>query len=252
MDIPDAIEAIRPSIYQISIYRGLPSDSIVLGTGFQVAPQWLVTAKHVTDPARDLIAQQGGWLAAGMAIGNMDSPMKMRANFTIEAASIVDTDADNDLCLLRLRFRPRPFVRTPHRPIDETAGTPASLDLERPNEGQMVGVSGYPLHEAAMVTKVGIVASSWAVADKQNNLGINNDRYLGDFTANPAHSGAPVYRISSQKVIGVCVGTKLTAVIDDSVGDRPVPSVATSAGLTVIIPAPFVADLLDRNGISYR
>ena len=36
-----------------------------------------------------------------------------------------------------------------------------------------------------MVTNVGIVASSWAVADKNNNQGINNDRYLGDFTTNP-------------------------------------------------------------------
>ena len=122
VDIPKAIEVIRPSIYQISIYRGLPSDSIVLGTGFQVAPAWLVTAKHVTDPVGDLIAQQGGWLAAGMAIGNMDSPVKMRANFTIEAASIVDTDDENDLSLLRLRFRPRPFVQTPGQAIDVTAG----------------------------------------------------------------------------------------------------------------------------------
>ncbi len=250
MDIPDAVEAIRPSIYQISIYRGLPSDSIVLGTGFQVAPEYLVTAKHVTDPVSDLIAQQGGWLAAGMAIGNMDSPVKMRASFTIEAASIVDTDADNDLSLLRLRFRPRPFVQTPSQTIDITAGTPVSLDVNRPNEGEGVGVSGYPLHEAAMVTNVGIVASSWAVADKNNNQGINNDRYLGNFTTNPADSGAPVFRLSDQRVIGVCVGGKLTAVMN-SVSDKPVPDVAISAGLTVIVPAPFVVDLLNRNGITY-
>src|SRR5271169_2043346 len=137
VDTPHAIEVIRPSIYQISIYRGLPSDSIVLGTGFQVAPAWLVTAKHVTDPVSDLIAQQGGWLAAGMAVGNMDSPVRMHATFTIEAASIVDTDAENDLSLLRLRFRPRPFVQTPSQAIDVTAGASVSLDVDRPNEGEM-------------------------------------------------------------------------------------------------------------------
>ena len=113
-------------------------------------------------------------------------------------------------------------------------------------------MSGYPLHEAAMVTNVGIVASCWAVADKNNNQGINNDRYLGDFPAHPGASGAPVFRISNQEVIGVCVGRKLTAVIDTSDSDKPVPDVATAAGLTVIVPAPFVADLLDRNGITYR
>ena len=45
-------------------------------------------------------------------------------------------------------------------------------------------------------------------------------------------------------------GGKLTAVMN-SVSDKPVPDVAISAGLTVIVPAPFVVDLLNRNGITY-
>jgi S1-C subfamily serine protease len=241
MDLPSAIEHIRPSVFQICVQvTGATFERYVLGTGFLVTEDGLiVTAKHVADVASEMLEGPGSrTLVASFAAPNVDTPtLKMRANFSSVPLTLVSVDADNDLGLLRLGVSPDsiPVMQIVDNPGEAARPRAAAISVDRPVEGELVAVSGYPLNEAALVTNAGSIASSWAV-DEDNR----NDRYLGDFTANPGNSGAPVYRLSDGAVIGVCQGGKLTPVVGGA-GKH-------AAFLTIIVPSQFVSSLVPSSG----
>lgn len=240
-DLTTTIELIRPSVFQVRITDSAnPLASQVLGTAFLVSNDgWLVTAKHVVDTGASLMTLPTHALSAAFAIENIDTPaLKMRANFIGTSVTVASTDAENDLALLHLDKPPAPasVVMTGDGSTVVSEPAAVTLAIDRPMDGEPVAVSGYPLNEAALVTNVGVVASSWAWDDSNHN-----DRFLGDFTANPGNSGAPVYRVADGGVIGVCVGGKLTPVVG-GVGQH-------AAALTIVVPSVFVAALLDSIGV---
>jgi len=248
VDLPRAIEHIRPSVYQVRInLADSPLNTAVLGTAFLVSMDgWLVTAKHVTDGAAEFANVAPGSLHASFAVGNVDSPtMQIRASFVSVPVTVVATSDENDLALLRT---PQPigegvFMKLGNEGVGIEPGS-AVLSIERPKEGESIAISGYPLNEAAMVTTAGSVASSWAL-DAPPAIGKKMfDRYLGDLTANPGNSGGPVYRLSDGRVIGVCTAGKLTRVIGGE-GNQ-------AADLTIVVPAKYVADLLEGQGVQYQ
>jgi S1-C subfamily serine protease len=121
----------------------------------------------------------------------------------------------------------------------DTAAEPIVLESGRPIDGTEIAISGYPLGEPTFVTTRGTIASAWTTGPSSDRF---VEWYLGDITANPGNSGGPVYRVTDARVVGVCKAGKLTPI---SGGEG-----SQTAGLTIIVPAIHVAELMDRHGLS--
>ena len=231
MDLKTAVEHIRPSVCQLRAYDGPPpgTQSVIVGSAFIVDDEYLVTANHVIDKAAPLVGDDGAFRAF-LAFPNVETPDgPVRGTFSGVTVEVAAVDSDNDLALLQGRFPEGDLHRAGGVDLT-TAATPVSLDTTRPIDGEMVAISGYPLSIPALVSNAGFVASSWAVDDARRN-----DRYLCDIATNPGNSGAPAYRLSDGKVIGLCSGSLIVP------GDGgPYPA----TGLTTVIPATYVGELL--------
>jgi S1-C subfamily serine protease len=271
MDLPEAIEQIRPSVVQIRI------GDAILGTGFFVDEDaHVVTAKHVIDGGRGLAQERGLSLefAAGMAAPNMQNAsfpgatnITVMRSFTIIGSEVVAEDAVNDLALLRLQANPFAGEVPTLIQIGETSITGlhgvCRADTERPADGNSVAVSGYPLRSDSLVTNAGCIASGWlddrdaaALLRSQDPASYDSvDRYLADLQVNGGNSGGPVYRIDTAAVIGVCVATQTTPVMfGDQAGGPAIADgrpLVYSAGLTIVVPAKYVVAFLSQNGISW-
>ena len=155
---------------------------------------------------------------------------------------VIGEDNDYDLSLLRLNQNPfRGEVTSGIRITDKELPIPAGavrLRRERPLDGQEIGISGYPLAQRVLVTNSGHIASVWA-----------DPNYLADVEVNPGNSGGPVYLVEDASVIGVCVALRGSNVWNEH-GEPQ--KLFYSAGLTSIIPAEHVIELLNRHEISYE
>lgn len=282
LSFPEVIDAVRPSVLQIA-YRieGLNAEQLadpnisaavarspgvntlsgVLGTGFIVDEEaHVVTAKHVLDGARKLAADYPNTQvipALGLGWANTES---MRSNFFLLGFEILEEDERNDLALLRAAANP--FKGAVSRgivingePLEPLYGV-ASLREERPRDGDPIAVSGYPLSESVLVTGAGTVASAWAFVTEEvphpagGGLTVPHvrDIYLGDLQSNPGNSGGPVFSMADGSVVGVLVGGRMAPVFG---AQGPIPGLRADAGISIVVPARYVAEMLDRHGISW-
>jgi S1-C subfamily serine protease len=259
-DITDAIDAVAPAVVQISVAAG----GAAVGTGFLVNDSGhVITAHHVI---RDL----GGGATIGVAIPNYEDANKNRisGSFWLSRYDVVAIDEPHDLALLRPHEtsgnpfqEPRPrFIRIGDAELGIEPGI-ARLRAERPRDGMAIATSGYPFGTVNMITSTGYVASSWAVELKQIDdprtgatlLQDVADSYLADMQVNGGNSGGPVYRLADEGVIGVCVSTRGAAVFRS--GGDPVETevgrLYYNSGIASIVPAMYVAELLDRAGSAW-
>jgi hypothetical protein len=164
MDLPEAIEEIRAAIVQV---RG--AIDAPLGTGFLVDEGGhVVTAKHVLDAGRAL-AQQfrlPALFRLALAAPNVVADgVRISSTFFLADGDVLDEDDTHNLALLRMR--PNPFVDPMPQLVEigeERYGFlygVARLADRRPRDGEVVGVSGYPLLNNALVTNSGSIASAW-------------------------------------------------------------------------------------------
>jgi hypothetical protein len=198
-------------------------------------------------------------LGVGLAHENTEN---MRANFTIVGFEILVEHERHDLALLRLAKNPftgeigtgiimgNEAIPLPHGVV--------TLDRDRPLDGEMVASSGYPLTNAVLITSVGHVASAWASDIKEMPIpGVEGmtrpdiaDAYVVDMEVNPGNSGGPIYCVESGGVIGVCVASQPAPLRFMDTGDtadiggRPV---GYSSGLTVVVPARYVTEMLEQH-----
>jgi hypothetical protein len=95
MQLPDAIERIRPSIVQIERLAAIGRPDTI-GSGFLVGdPLHIVTAKHVVDAVN---LEAGERVVIGFAVPDIDTPqLTMRASFVGTDASLIDTWEEHDL-----------------------------------------------------------------------------------------------------------------------------------------------------------
>lgn len=274
MDVSKAIERIRPSIVQIILlatdvseelrYKVGPFFRLPLGTGFLVnVDAYVITAHHVIEGGRQIAQQipaRQKRILIGLAQPNTEN---MRGNFSVVDCEITDTDARHDLALLKLKRNPfrgevRSGIVIGDKEVPLLFGT-AALNPNRPRDGEAVSISGYPLGEPVLVTNTGWMATSWAFEIKEIPIpGAPEwfrmpdvaDAYLADVEVNPGNSGAPVYLVENATVIGVCVGSKL-APIRDQQGNIGEPKLFYSSGLTVVVPARYVIDLLKKHDLKW-
>ncbi len=267
MNLPDAIDVIRPSIVQIN-FTAIGLDH-TLGTGFLVSESgYVITAQHVIDAARQLETQTQADTKnqqVGFAIPNTEN---MRANFTRVGYDIVAEDIRHDLALLKLHRNPFQGEISSRFAINGKDLTipfgTAALNTHRPREGAAIAISGYPLEAPVLVTNAGVVASAWEttiqqipipgapVAFTQTDIA---DSYLADAQCNPGNSGGPVYLIETGSVIGVCVRLGLREVIDQDHNPVVLPDgrqLLHDTGISIIVPAQYVVALLGQHNLSYK
>jgi S1-C subfamily serine protease len=266
-NLPAAIEQIRPSVVQITLLvsgftdtdlqrLSRPFEQIAEGTGVIVSEQgYVVTAKHVIDAikahkTRDSLGHdvQSGEkrILIGLAMANYGDRgpngygTVSLANFESVPASEVADDASHDLALLKLDSNPFEQVLKPGQKL---RAAPARLSSDRPEEGSAVGVSGYPLEYAVLVTTSGTIASSWTDIEH-----VDADAYLVDIHVNHGNSGGPAYRVSDGAVIGIC----------DSFTGAPVEpwekfgALKYNAGLASIVPAKYIIAMLKKQGVAFK
>lgn len=234
----------------------------------------VVTAKHVLDTGRKLAGAQDATFVAGLAMPNMEDVViggavgvTLSQNFYFVRTSYVAEDESHDLALLRLDQNPfagnlPTFARIGDVEIRPQAA-PARLRIDRPRDGAPVAISGYPLRNDSLVTNSGGIASAWVtdpgefkVTEPSRQDPGFGDRYLADLEVNGGNSGGPVYLATTGEVIGVCVATQ-NALVQFGDGDQePVLAngrpIVYSSGLTMIIPAKYVVQLLEKNGSNIR
>ena len=237
------------------VKEGSPFRRTPLGSGFFVSTDGhVITANHVLQS----IAMVAGSVPAedeyaylGIAMPNEEG---FRANFRALKFEVVDTDTVHDLALIRAATSPfegelGPKVISSGKSM-VTEVDVGTLRTARPKDGQEIAISGFPFGEPVLVTSGGWMASSWAINKVEPGTpgakAIENV-YLADVESNPGNSGGPVYLIEDASVVGVCIGTRRTGVVDAS--GEVKPDHFTSSSLTHVIPTEYVVELLDKNSV---
>lgn len=278
MDLSQAVDNVRPSIVQISLTANEVLDDsrkivaqqllrIPLGTGFIVSSEgYVITADHVIKHGRKLISEiqaRSKRILVGLALPNTET---MRGNFTNVIPHLVDTDDLHDLALMKLDKNPfKGEVRSGFvindKEIPLLLGT-VTFNRKRPKDGAAIGISGYPLGQPVLITNAGYMATVWSFDIQEVNIpGAPEwyrktevaDTYLADVEANPGNSGGPIYLAENGAVIGVCVGSRLAPVRNQqgdtvSIGEQ---RLLYSSGLTEVVSAKYVIDLLKKNNVDY-
>ncbi len=273
MTLPEAIELVQPSVVQILVRVQPPrtqvggSQTAPLGTGFFANEDgYIVTALHVVRAFRNIAAGEGSSksLMVGVAAPQLENlstgvvkGLTIRSSFGLTECDVVDEDAGHDLALLKLKQNPfkgemGTFLRAGDKVIDYLHRAP-SFSLARPQDGEAIAVSGYPLRSRVLVTTSGHLASSWEYEIEEVHVpGAPEwftridiaDFYLADMHANPGNSGGPVYSVKHGQVIGVCVSFQPAPVVGN-------PSLSYNSGLSNVVPIRYSVDLLKKHSLRW-
>lgn len=206
----------------------------ILGSGFCILDDATVcTARHVLPEEERHV---GGQVNVGLPIPDMGGTPdpQSRSLFLPWEASCVAESAEDDLAILHLHGKlPMRAIRNG---VEEDARLqPFAIDDQPVPDGEAIAVSGYPLAHPAMVTTTGVIASAWAINPAApSEVGA---RHLADVTAAPGSSGAPCYRASDGRLVGVLVG------------GRTLPGHGGYSGLSVLVPAGRVRNLIAASGL---
>lgn len=231
-DLPATIDAIRPSLVVVGMFRPTASPRFGLGgAGFAVGNGNLViTNAHVIEPG----SQDPALASLAVQIRVSKTELQMRA------ASVVEVDSVHDLALLRIEGSPLPALR-----IGES-------DAVR--EGQAIAFMGFPIGGVlgfSAVTHRGIIASITPIAlpspnaRRLNEVNIQRmrdgvfDIFQLDATSYPGNSGGPVFDPETGRVLGVLnmafvKGSKESALSQPS-------------GISYAIPSRFIVPLLQKH-----
>lgn len=221
---------------------------------------FLVTARHVIQSGLNLVqtypANKKG-LSIGLAQPNTEN---MRGNFTLVDFDVIDEDSIHDLALLKLNSNPfkgqvRSGIVINNNEIALIVGV-ANLSPYRPEDGSLIGISGYPLNESVLISNGGFLASSWEYKLQEIQVPGSPDffrtidvadSYLADVNVNPGNSGGPAYSAIDGSAIGVCVAFVPTNIINDQ-GNL---DAYYNSGLSIIVPSRYIIDLLNKHQLAW-
>lgn len=227
------IARIRPGVVAIGTYKQNDQPSVrYFGTGFAVAQgNLIVTNAHVVDALRN----------AGL-LENMRLYLPDTTSIEGISGTLVASDAHHDVALIR-----------PSRPI-----LPA-LDLEMsrtPNQGETVGVLGYPIGMALGVVPTvhkGVISAVVpAVLPLPRGAKLTPELaeairrpymlYQLDMVVYPGNSGSPLLDGETGKVLGVINKTLATRTREHLL-DKP-------SGISYAVPVRWIQALLARTLIN--
>jgi S1-C subfamily serine protease len=244
-----AIARMRSSI--VSINDGDPEGPIgsgVIVRGGNEHDAIVATALHVV---RDVAPD-------ALQIGFPVPPTEqVRGSLTMIGATVIETDERNDLALLRMAHNAFLTHGVPHPSGGTYPASVARLEGERPEDGEDVMISGFPMGYRYVLNSAGIIACSWGDQGIDHFLeepapgaapDVPLDRFLVDINVNPGNSGGPCYRVADQRVVGICEALQLIEVeVDDKdvdTDDEAQRSVLQKADITFVVPAKYVIALL--------
>lgn len=229
-ELPDTIARVKPSIVGIATLKKTRTPPIhFIGSGFVVGDGLtVITNAHVV---KQVGVEDPSELLGVLTGTNQGTDMR--------SATIVSTDADRDLALLRIAGSPIPAMKI---------GNSESV-----REGHSLIFTGFPLGMVLgfhHVTHRALVASITPVADPapasqalnaKMIAQLRNAPYLVfqlDATAYPGSSGSPLYDPATGQVLGVInkVAVKGTK---ESILTQP-------SGITYAIPGKYVQELMDK------
>jgi S1-C subfamily serine protease len=282
------INVVRPSIVQINrslLFPQAEKEALhidnrwVLGTGFIVDVEngYVITALHVIRGGEQPITLPNGQpshplfdhMSIAMAIPNTTSKvLTSRADFSGVGFTVIARDERHDLALLKAtsQLKDSTAIETPDGNVTAHPKQ-AVLYLGPLHDGDAITVSGYPLNQNVLITTSGAIASSDALeiqmirppgAPEYFSLPDIADSYVADVRVNPGNSGGPVYLTKSGTVVGVCVSFQPASVMSKTNGEyREVTQpngapLVYNSGLSVVVPAKYVADLLKQNRVKFQ
>lgn len=247
----EQIENARAAVVQVIARFDNGTSS---GTGFFVnADGVVITARHVVRPSG---AGQPRHIEVGLALPERDEmahglTAQMAGNFQGIDAVVLAEDATHDIVVLRTLANP--FKGQLHRVVvfGNTLPRPkvsfAILDPHRLRDGEGIFISGYPLGMPVLITTSGFIASSTEMPmDETSKL---EGVYWADIHANHGNSGGPVFSRASGAVIGMQRAIRLTNV--EGQEKTTAHPLAYNSGIAEVIPATYIAALLDSQHIHY-
>ncbi len=253
-------QLVRASIVQIECRTNPHERPVTEATGFVVGQDGsLITMRHVVHACATKLKVSDSDLKVGKRLLYVGIPqpnieshnLLIHGSFTGYDAGVVDEDIAHDLALIRtaqnLLTAEPPSIMIGSQMLRHEVGL-AKLSDARPEEGSTVATSGYPFSSLVLVTTFGYIASSWEINELSGpdiSAPDAHDFYLGNFTVNGGNSGGPVYSTKDGTVIGIC-----QAYLNAPVFLNQAPTNLTyNSGLTVIIPARYITELLKKNNV---
>ena len=225
-----------------------PIGSGVIVRGGNEGDGMVATALHVVHEVA------AGRLQIGFPVPPSD---QVRGGMTMLGATVVATDEGNDLALLEMEHDAPLTHGVPHPSGGRYPATVAELEAERPEDGENVMISGFPMGYRYILNSAGIIACSWGDqgihqtpedVEQGFTADAQLDRYLVDINVNPGNSGGPCYRVADQRVLGICEALELIEVefADKSpAADDGQSAVLQKADITFVVPAKYVIALLE-------
>ena len=183
---------------------GLGSGRTVLGTGFLVAPDLLVTAAHVVDELSFL----SGQLERGQAVADFHGYLGTKGSKIIDVTEVVGLNHEADLALLRLAKEP-----SSGKPRSNLRAEPLPIEPASPAAEKSICVVGYPLDDHRNPAPLVSVLFGRRFGIKRAAIGeileAASDVFYHDCTTLAGNSGSPVIDISSKRVCGVHTSGRL-------------------------------------------
>jgi len=234
--LPDTIDRLKASVVGVGTVK--PAKRlhakgpavIFAGTGFIVGDgRHVVTNNHVI--AREMDTDQKETLAVFVGRGRQSQ---------VRPATIVQTDPEHDLALLKIEGDPMPVID-----LGES---------DRIREGEEIAFTGFPIGVVLglyPVTHTGIISAITPIvipANSSSTLSAEQVRrmrnpitvYQLDATAYPGNSGSPVYEVETGSVIGV-INSVFVKETRETLLQKP-------SGITYAIPVTHVHALIQNQG----
>ncbi|MCG6940251.1 MAG: serine protease [Thiohalocapsa sp.] len=231
-DLPATAAKMKQSVVAVGTYMAVrATQQQPRGTGFVVAPSYVVTNAHVVP--RNLDAGRRETIAIYRPVADHRTAMR--------PAKLVAIDREHDLALLRFEGAALPAVSLGR-----------TTDIQ---EGQWAAFTGYPLVNALWLFPATHRATVAAIAPIAAPVGSGKEltpemiKRLSapfnilqlDATAYPGSSGSPLYDVDTGRVLGVINSVYVKNTRESAIKD---PS-----GITYAIPVDYVRNLMNKAGV---
>jgi putative serine protease PepD len=260
--LADMVDTVRNCVVRVEV--NFPTGTSI-GTGFLINTDGLVvTARHVIYPPG--MAQPPSKIRAEIRVPTINSAqIKIVASWNDFTSNVIAVDEAHDIAILKPTHSPFPEIGVLRTPTQHITVKPslAILDPHELRDGEPVFTSGYPLDLPILITTSGFMASSDAM-EFDYPSGQIQDIYWADMQANPGNSGGPFFSLVSGHVIGMVVAYRSTPVTFADSGQQgqgatqkpdgtiSIHPLVSNSGITIILPAHYIVELLRSNGLRYE